>query len=113
MLGSMKARFLLVLLAALGLIGSAAAQVAPVASPTGPVMAGPYAIVDAATGETLLEHNAGASWYPASLTKIMTIYLTFEQLKAGRLTLASPVPFSQHASTMPESKLGVAPGTSI
>ncbi len=100
-------------MAVLALAGPAAAQVAPVSSPTGPVMAGPYAVVDAATGETLLEKNAGAAWYPASLTKLMTIYLTFEQLKTGGLTLGSSVPFSQHASAMPESKLGVAPGTSI
>jgi len=113
MLDAMKLRFLLVFWVLLGLAGPAAAQIAPVASPTGPVMAGPYVIVDAATGETLLEKNSGAAWYPASLTKLMTIYLTFEQLKAGRLTLASPVPFSQHASAMPESRLGVAPGASI
>src|SRR5471032_2399149 len=113
MLGPMKPRILWVLIAFLGLAAPAMAQVAPVTSPTGPVMAGPYAIIDAATGETLLEQNAGAAWYPASLTKLMTIYLTFEQLKSGRLTLTSLVPFSQHASTMPESKLGVAPGTSI
>ena len=113
MLGPMKLRVLLLLMAFLGLAAPAMAQVAPVASPTGPVMAGPYAIIDAATGETLLEQNAGAAWYPASLTKLMTIYLTFEQLKSGRLTLTSTVPFSQHASAMPESKLGVAPGTSI
>src|SRR5689334_5716459 len=76
----------------------AAAQIAPVNSPTGPVMAGPYLVIDAASGETLMERNAGAPWYPASLTKLMTLYLTFEQLKAGHLTLASPVPFSQHAA---------------
>jgi D-alanyl-D-alanine carboxypeptidase len=93
--------------------GPAAAQIAPVASPTGPVLAGPYAIVDVATGETLLEHNIGATWYPASLTKLMTIYLTFEQLKAGHITLTTPVPFSQHAAAMPDTRLGVAPGNSI
>ena len=109
----MKRCVLWLLMVLLGLAGQAMAQVAPVGSPTGPVMAGPYAIIDAATGETLLEQNAGAAWYPASLTKLMTAYLTFEALKAGRLTLASPVPFSQHASSMPESKLGVAPGASI
>ena len=73
MLGAMKLRFLLVFCALLGLAAPASAQIAPVASPTGPVMAGPYVIVDAATGETLLEKNAGAAWYPASLTKLMTI----------------------------------------
>ncbi|HZQ02034.1 MAG TPA: D-alanyl-D-alanine carboxypeptidase family protein [Reyranella sp.] len=91
----------------------AAAQIAPVSTPTGPAMAGPYVMVDAATGETLLERNPGAPWYPASLTKLMTIYLTFQQLKAGYLSLSSPVPFSAHAAGMPETRLGVAPGTKI
>ena len=91
----------------------AAAQFAPVNSPTGPVMAGPYVIVDAATGETLLESNSGAPWFPASLTKLMTIYLTFEQLKAGYLSLSSPVTFSAHAASMPQTKLGVGAGGKI
>jgi D-alanyl-D-alanine carboxypeptidase len=107
-------RLLLSVLALLALASlPAAAQVAPVPSPTGPVMAGPYIVIDAGTGETLLERNSGASWYPASLTKLMTIYLTFEQLKAGHLSLATPVPFSQHAASMPETKLGVGAGRSI
>ena len=105
------------LICVLGLLGlsalPAAAQIAAVTSPTGPVMAGPYLVVDAATGEALLERNAGAPWYPASLTKLMTLYLAFEQLKAGHLNLASPVPFSQHASAAQPSKLGIAPGNSI
>ena len=83
------------------------------ASPSGPVQAGPYVVVDAATGETLLERNPGALWYPASLTKMMTIYIVFEELKAGRLTLATPVPFSEHARSMPPSKLGLGPGQTV
>ena len=111
---AMKLRLLLCILGLLGHFPvSAQAQIAPVASPSGPVMAGPYVVVDAATGETLLERNAGASWYPASLTKMMTIYIVFEELKAGRLALASPVPFSQNAHAKPASKLGIAPGGSI
>lgn len=100
-----------------GLIGLSAipsrAQVAPVASPSGPVQAGPYVVVDAATGETLMERSAGALWYPASLTKMMTIYIIFEELKAGRITLATPVPFSEQARAMPPSKLGLGPGQTI
>src|SRR5512143_3988494 len=97
-------RFLYGVLALLMLASwPAAAQIAPVSSPTGPVMAGPYVVIDAATGETLLERNSGAPWYPASLTKLMTIYLTFEQLKAGYLSLSTPVPFSQHAASMPQT----------
>jgi D-alanyl-D-alanine carboxypeptidase len=101
-----------VVLALLGLAGPAAAQIAPVASPTGPVMAGPYMVIDATTGETLLQQNVGAGWYPASLTKLMTIYIVFEELKAGRLQLASPVVISQHARNL-ESGLGLPVGSSL
>jgi len=105
------------LLCILGLMAFSAvpsrAQIAPVASPSGPVQAGPYVVVDPATGETLLERSAGAYWYPASLTKMMTIYIIFEELKAGRLTLATSVPLSEHARSMPPSKLGLGPGQSV
>ena len=91
----------------------AAAQVGPVASPSGPVTAGPYVVIDAATGEALLQRDAGAFWYPASLTKIMTIYVVFEELKAGRLQLAEQLPFSEFARAKPPSKLGLAPGGTV
>jgi len=104
-------------LAVLGLVflavRPAVAQFSTITTPTGPIVAGPYIIVDAASGETLAQSNAGAAWYPASLTKLMTIYLTFGQLKTGRLTTASRVVFSAHAASMPESKLGVGVGGSI
>ncbi len=105
------------LLCILGLLGLSAfpsrAQIAPVSSPSGPVQAGPYVVIDAATGETLLERSAGAFWYPASLTKMMTIYVVFEELKTGRITLSTPLPFSEHARSMPPSKLGLPPGQTI
>jgi D-alanyl-D-alanine carboxypeptidase len=111
---AMKSRLFLCLLVLLGLAAvPAAAQFAPVASPTGPVMAGPYIVVDAATGETLLQSNPGAAWYPASLTKLMTIYLAFEELKAGRLTLAMPIVFSKHAHDMEPVTLGVPIGGTL
>lgn len=109
----MISRFLTCLLALLGFSLPAAAQMAVVASPSGPVLAGPYVVVDAATGETLLERNAGSSWYPASLTKMMTIYLVFEQLKSGRLKLETPFSLSEAARARPPSKLGLGPGQSI
>jgi D-alanyl-D-alanine carboxypeptidase len=109
----MNLRLLLCVLALFCLATPSQAQIAAVASPSGPVLAGPYLVVDAGTGETLLERGAGAFWYPASLTKLMTIYLVFEELKAGRLTLASPVRFSEQARAMPPSKLGVAAGQTI
>ncbi len=88
----------------------AAAQIAPVSSPTGPIMAGPYVVIDPATGETLLQRDPGALWYPASLTKIMTTYLVFEDLKAGRLQLDTPVPMSKTAHDIEGVNLGVPIG---
>lgn len=111
---TMKARFLLCLLGLVGLLaGPARAQIATVASPSGPVPAGPYLAVDVATGEVLVERNAGISWQPASLTKMMTIYLVFEELKAGRLQLGSPLAFTENARAKPASKLVLAAGQSI
>jgi D-alanyl-D-alanine carboxypeptidase len=110
----MNLRLLFCILGLAGLSAfPASAQIAPVSSPSGPVQAGPYVVIDAATGETLLERSAGAFWYPASLTKMMTIYIVFEELKAGRLALAATLPFSEQARAQPPSKLGLAPGQAI
>jgi len=111
----MKARFLpfLALLTALFAL-PAAAQIGPVSSPTGPVMAGPYLVVDAATGETLLQRDPGAAWYPASLTKLMTMYIVFEEMKAGRLQPGDPVVLSRHAESVEYAgHLGVPVGGTI
>ena len=110
---AMKFRLLLCILALIGLSAPAHAQIAAVTSPSGPVQAGPYVVIDANTGETLLDRNAGAFWHPASLTKMMTIYLVFEELKAGRLTLATPMALSEVARAKPPSKLGLGPGQGI
>ncbi|MBS0550837.1 MAG: D-alanyl-D-alanine carboxypeptidase, partial [Proteobacteria bacterium] len=72
----------------------------------------PYLVVDPATGETLLQQNAGAAWSPASLTKLMTMYLVFEEMKAGRLAPDTPVPISPHAHNV-ESPLGLPIGSSL
>src|ERR1700741_4950579 len=97
----MKFRLLLAFLALISVTVAARAQIAAVTPPSGAVQAGPYVVIDAATGETLLERNAGAFWHPASLTKLMTIYIVFEELKAGRLTLASPMVLSEVARAKP------------
>ncbi len=77
--------------------------------------AAPYSgiVVDAKTGRTLYESHADALRYPASLTKMMTLYLTFEALSSGRISKSTPVPFSAYAASQPPTKLGVRAGQSI
>ncbi|WP_454849535.1 D-alanyl-D-alanine carboxypeptidase [Rhizobium binxianense] len=70
-------------------------------------------VVDAKTGNVLYSENADRLQYPASLTKMMTLYLTFEALEQGRIRLDTPVPFSAHASAQAPTKLGVRPGGTI
>ncbi|MCV9997276.1 D-alanyl-D-alanine carboxypeptidase [Pararhizobium sp. YC-54] len=70
-------------------------------------------VVDAKTGKVLYSEDADSLRYPASLTKMMTLYLTFEALEAGKISKNTPVPFSKNASAEPPSKLGVRSGNSI
>jgi D-alanyl-D-alanine carboxypeptidase len=82
----------------------------------GPAHANPkYAgiVIDAKTGKVLYSENADSLRYPASLTKMMTLYMVFEALEAGRISLNSKVPFSANAAKEPPSKLGVGTGRSI
>jgi D-alanyl-D-alanine carboxypeptidase len=69
-------------------------------------------VVDASTGKTLFSANADQARYPASLTKMMTLYMIFERLAAGKLKKSTQVPFSQHAASRPPTKLGVKAGGS-
>lgn len=70
-------------------------------------------LMDADTGQILAEMNADTITYPASLTKVMTLYVTFEELRAGRLTLDTKFSVSEHAANQPPSKLGLKPGETI
>ncbi len=81
----------------------------------GQAASGKYAaiVVDANTGKTLFEASAGARRYPASLTKMMTLYLVFEGLAAGKFKKTTSVRFSAHAASMPPTKLGVKAGGSV
>jgi D-alanyl-D-alanine carboxypeptidase len=69
-------------------------------------------VIDANTGKTLFSANAEQPRYPASLTKMMTLYLIFESLASGKIKKTSQVPFSQHAAARPPTKLGVKAGGS-
>jgi D-alanyl-D-alanine carboxypeptidase (penicillin-binding protein 5/6) len=70
-------------------------------------------VVDAKTGEVLYANHADSPRYPASLTKMMTLYLTFEALSSGKLRLDDRVPFSPRASAQSPTKLNVPAGESI
>ena len=70
-------------------------------------------VVDGETGKALYARNADALRHPASLTKMMTLYLLFDQLKSGQMTLASPLSVSEHAAVQARTKLYLRPGTSI
>ncbi|HUO01153.1 MAG TPA: SPOR domain-containing protein [Rhizomicrobium sp.] len=70
-------------------------------------------IVDGATGKVLYARNETAERHPASLTKMMTLYLLFEALKAGKVTMETPMPVSEHAAEQKPSKLFLRPGQTI
>jgi len=70
-------------------------------------------VVDASTGEVLYAKRADALRYPASITKIMTLYLTFEALSTGRLKMSDPVFVSAHANAQMPSKSPLRTGESL
>ena len=70
-------------------------------------------VVDVGSGDVLYAEDAESRRHPASLTKLMTLYLLFEEVKAGRLSLDTPLRVSAHAARMPASKLGLKRGESI
>ncbi|SDA94320.1 D-alanyl-D-alanine carboxypeptidase [Mesorhizobium qingshengii] len=70
-------------------------------------------VVDAKTGKQLFEVNSTAQRYPASLTKMMTLYLLFEALESGRVTKQTQIPVSDHAASQPPTKMRFRRGETI
>ena len=73
----------------------------------------PYLVADADSGQVLMENEATAQWYPASLTKLMTVYVALDAVRGGKLTLDTPLVMSMRAARMPPSKMGFRPGTEV
>lgn len=109
-----------------GLVGFTAAMVVPTEAEArrhkrqkrvqaAQVYSPPYAamVVDANTGRTMHAVNEDALRHPASVTKVMTLYMLFEQLQKGKLSLESELKVSRRASAMAPSKLGIPPGGTI
>ena len=88
-----------------------------VAACSGPKESGaaPYAafVMDARTGETLYSDNADTRLHPASLTKMMTLYIAFEEIERGNLSLDTMVTVSKNAAAQPPSRLGLKAGQKI
>lgn len=80
-----------------------------------PIQSAKYAaiVVDANTGRTLYSASADQIRYPASLTKMMTIYMLFEALDSGRISKSTQIPISAYAASRPPTKMGIKPGGSI
>ncbi|MFN0115215.1 MAG: D-alanyl-D-alanine carboxypeptidase family protein [Paracoccaceae bacterium] len=87
-----------------------ALAIAPVAA-----FAAPFAalVMDARTGEVLYETNADTRLHPASLTKMMTLYVAFQAIERGEISLDTMVKVSAHAAGQSPSKLGLRPGQRI
>lgn len=73
----------------------------------------PYVLVDMETGQVLGQRDSGELWYPASLTKLMTVYLLFEAIDEGRLQLDSPVPITANSLTVSPSRMNLPAGSVI
>jgi D-alanyl-D-alanine carboxypeptidase len=70
-------------------------------------------VMDANSGRTLYSADENGLRHPASITKVMTLYLLFERLDQGTMTLRTQIPISEHAAAQEPSKLGLRPGDTI
>ena len=70
-------------------------------------------VVDANTGKTLYSSSADSARYPASLTKMMTLYMVFEAMANGKISKSTRIPFSANAASEPPTKLGIKAGGSV
>ncbi|MGU3495382.1 serine hydrolase [Xanthobacteraceae bacterium A53D] len=78
-----------------------------------PAKAAPVLLVEADTGRVLEQQEAGKPWYPASVTKLMTVYVALNAVKEGRLTMDSLLTVSPLAASQQPSKMGFKPGTQV
>ena len=92
------------------LLTGLAGPIAPAGAVTRPVSA---ILMDARDGSILYAENAGIVRRPASLTKMMTLFLTFDALDEGTLRLGDPVRISRYAANQPPSRIGLRPGASM
>lgn len=80
---------------------------------TGVARAAPELVMDVATGQVIHAEEATRPWFPASTTKMMTAYVALRALKAGQVSLDTPLIASARAASQPPSKIGIRPGQEI
>jgi D-alanyl-D-alanine carboxypeptidase len=78
-----------------------------------PILANPTLVIDADSGQVLIESQPTANWYPASLTKLMTVYVALHAVRDGRVSMDTPFVVSARAANMPASKMGFRPGVEV
>ncbi|MDK4735598.1 D-alanyl-D-alanine carboxypeptidase family protein [Rhizobium sp. CNPSo 3490] len=77
------------------------------------VQANPHILVDVQTGRVLEHEEAFRKWYPASLTKLMTVYTVFDAIRAGQISLDTPIVMSKRAAAQPAAKMYFKPGQKL
>lgn len=85
--------------------------IAAIIVPTHIALAGPSIVIEMKSGRVLEANRAFERWNPASLTKLMTAYVTFKEIEAGRLTTSAPVRISTNAANNPPSRMGYKVGS--
>lgn len=78
-----------------------------------PAAANPVLLFEPETGQVLYAEEPDRAWHPASVTKLMTAYLTFEAVKAGMLAWDDDVPLSEHARSQPATRIGLRGGIKL
>ncbi len=77
------------------------------------VQAAPWLIADIDSGHVIAAEQATDPWHPASVTKLMTVYLALKAVKMGRVSLNTALTVSENAASMPPSKIGIKPGGTL
>ncbi len=92
-------------------IAASAAVIALSAVPQ--AYANPHILVDVQTGQVLEHEEAFRKWYPASLTKLMTVYTTFDAMRSGQISPDTPIVMSKRAAAQPPAKMFFKPGQKL
>ena len=79
----------------------------------GSAQATPYLVVDVASGNIIMQQESTQRWFPDSLTKLVTLYAALTAVRQGRISLDTPIVYSNRAARMPPSKMGFKPGTEV